>query len=488
MAYSAFASLPKTAKPQAHEHTALASVLITLPVDASERLGVQGPLVVALATGTKCLPGSKRAADGSALNDCHAEVLARRAFIRLLYDEAHTAVRAAQGHTSPSLLLVAAHQGGSVPDWRLNLRPGVRIHMFVSHPPCGDAAILGGDHRNAEKLSPDSVKLKGARTGAKPLKRRRQADDDVTSSELPDGGWDIPGSGDVEPYSMPQTTGVVRRKPGKGDPTLSVSCSDKLARWTLLGLQGSLLGSFFDRPVYLNSLIVGVPSSPDSPSEELTSATQEALERSFNDRTQPLLTRLRLPYARSDACTTKTIEVVAVAVPADGVTALGLYAGHEKCAGRRRVPCGTSLVWWAHPSPSWRVSPAKRPVPVGNLEALEHRPMVLVGGTVEALTGLFGCRAGRGRIGNSSVPPDGRSLLCRAALGHRYLELAGLFRGASDDLTPNRPQKTMTYRALKDSADGGAYKDAWQHLKSSPSPVEGWILKPTRESEFVVEL
>jgi tRNA-specific adenosine deaminase 1 len=104
--------------PPPGQHTVLAAFALSR-ADAP-------PAVLALATGTKCLPTARFPARGEALLDSHAEVLARRGARRWFLEEL---ARAASGGAPPEWI----ERG---PDGLFALRPGVELSLYVSTPPC----------------------------------------------------------------------------------------------------------------------------------------------------------------------------------------------------------------------------------------------------------------------------------------------------------------------------------------------------------------
>uniref|UniRef100_A0A0A9CJF6 A to I editase domain-containing protein n=1 Tax=Arundo donax TaxID=35708 RepID=A0A0A9CJF6_ARUDO len=113
-----YSSLPKKGKPQGRESTVLAAFLLSTPQDPSN------PTVLSTATGTKCLGAARLGLRGDLVHDAHAEVVARRAFLRLIYSEI--------GRNAQSDWLVGSGDGGR---WRL--RDGHRLHLYITQLPCG---------------------------------------------------------------------------------------------------------------------------------------------------------------------------------------------------------------------------------------------------------------------------------------------------------------------------------------------------------------
>ncbi|KAI9096879.1 adenosine deaminase/editase [Phlyctochytrium arcticum] len=230
-----FDSLPRKGKPTLQgnrlEWTVLAGIVQQDGIETKESKFQ----CVALGTGLKCLSTSQLAFDGSALNDSHAEVICRRGFVRYILRQVE---QAEDGQSS--ILERTSDQNGAP----YTLRHGTRFHLYISQAPCGDATM----EAVLQAQTPDEME-QNERKKREHLKRKRVAsENDIvdTSPPLRRGRSDI------------HVIGVLRTKPGRVDaePTQSMSCSDKIAAWTVMGLNGALL-SILVTPIYLGKIVVG---------------------------------------------------------------------------------------------------------------------------------------------------------------------------------------------------------------------------------------
>ncbi|XP_038859106.1 double-stranded RNA-specific editase B2-like [Salvelinus namaycush] len=201
-------------------HKVLAGIVMTRGFD------VRRGQVVSLGTGTKCFSGVCVSDQGRTVNDCHAEVITRRAFLRFLYTQLELFLCNRPDSLEQSIFVRDKESG-------YRLRDGILFHMYVSSSPCGDArlncpyevtATHHSWHRFVRKLRCHlRMKMEGGE-GTLPVSVRRA-----------NQKWD---------------RGLPR------EPPVTMSCTDKMARWNVLGLQGSLLSHLVE-PVYLHSLTVG---------------------------------------------------------------------------------------------------------------------------------------------------------------------------------------------------------------------------------------
>jgi tRNA-specific adenosine deaminase 1 len=83
--------------------------------------------------------------------------------------------------------------------------------------------------------------------------------------------------------------GAIRTKPGRADspPTISFSCSDKIATWSVLGLQGAMLEPLFD-PVYLTGVVIGGVHEYGPEGQELRKLIRPEIERAIWGRLEQL--------------------------------------------------------------------------------------------------------------------------------------------------------------------------------------------------------
>ncbi|KAF9355154.1 tRNA-specific adenosine deaminase 1 [Mortierella sp. AD094] len=309
--HAQFCRLPKHGKPAKKsngqaEWTILAGIVMVTPTDlpsaqhpggstdnSSESTDGDGKSwqveCISLATGSKCLPQGKLSPRGDLLNDCHAEVLARRGFNRWCLMEMQSCISHFD-NTKNRFRHIGDHDAvssGDKPLFEL-VDPRTQFHLYVSQAPCGDAttgslaqiqtlesknAFLSGQQTQILKAeaSPQGSgndKSPGQVSEAVDLKRQRESEgyNAVDSPAPKQPKLELPvddSQGCDHALGLRRgridydSVGVLRTKPGRVDsePTMSMSCSDKIARWNVLGLTSALVAPFLSKPIYLQSII-----------------------------------------------------------------------------------------------------------------------------------------------------------------------------------------------------------------------------------------
>ncbi|XP_078661863.1 double-stranded RNA-specific editase 1-like isoform X3 [Branchiostoma floridae x Branchiostoma belcheri] len=184
--------------------------------------------VISLATGTKCINGEYMSDQGMALNDCHAEIVSRRSLLRYLYSQLELLLDPDEEKREESVFEPKEDGKG------YRLKENIQFHLYISTSPCGDARIFSPHETATDAEAADRHPNRKARGQLR------------TKIESGEGTIPVKSSSSIQTWD-----GVLQ-----GERLLTMSCSDKIARWNVLGIQGALL-SYFVEPIYLSSIILG---------------------------------------------------------------------------------------------------------------------------------------------------------------------------------------------------------------------------------------
>ena len=238
--------------------------------------------VVSCATGSKCtsihsvvssLPASNndnvdddsicQCYKGMLLKDSHAEALCRRGFVASLWNETENYLQQYTNNNTSSeevtntryLLEVCNNNTDGL---TFKLKSNITLHMYISDSPCGDATIYEIRKQLQSDKGKKSEETELNFTGAKLILADTNTKNDSITSIIScsvDTGDNSKQSTITLGREDTQQLGALRLKSSRSNisnRSTSMSCSDKLVRWGVFGLQGTLLSKYIPEPIILS--------------------------------------------------------------------------------------------------------------------------------------------------------------------------------------------------------------------------------------------
>lgn len=203
--------------------------------------------VVALGTGTKSIAGDKYSLEGTVVHDCHAEIVARKSLIRWLYEQISNA---GESHS----FAVKAGEGSNTP---YTLRP-FELWLYCSQAPCGDAAVFSRSDPQPIQIPCFTTKSHGIfRT--KPEAGHPGMPASANEVEQSFDGWQL------------------------GNRSYCHTCSDKIAKWCVVGVQGALLAQLIP-PLFTTGIIIGEVFAHGHAARAICCRSERALENFRSSR------------------------------------------------------------------------------------------------------------------------------------------------------------------------------------------------------------
>lgn len=220
--------------------------------------------IICLTTGTKCICGEYMSQNGSSINDCHAEILACRLLRRYLYQQLELFINYLSNQLNHQTTTIndlitndnnfifelkdnyyedyyanddykpaidANSKSSTCVNTLFRLKDSIKFHLFISSSPCGDGRVFSPHENHIGIDSHPNRKIRG-----------------ILRAKLESGEGTIPVGNEIKLQAWDAIL--------SGDRLKVMSCSDKLCKLNVTGVQGALLSHFIDT-VYFQSIIIG---------------------------------------------------------------------------------------------------------------------------------------------------------------------------------------------------------------------------------------